>query len=325
LVALLLIFQTPCHDTNIQPQQPKKITSGKKQEILENRTSAPSVCGLLFRRILNLKVERGLNLTTEIALVLQNISYKYKLSILLAIVFTCLSRLVLLGSGSEHEWFRYFIPLLVGGTTGYFTGYFLDYRQKLLLLSRRTNSRLKKKLQEQRAREAWYTTLFKKNHSILILINSTTGLIEEANPSACEFYGYSIEQFKKMHISELNTLPGEVIDYEIVQAKIKGRQKLFSRHKLASGEERDVELFSESIVINGTSFLFLVVSDITDQKVLQGIIPVCSHCKQIRDDEGDWNQIEEYIQRHSEARFSHGLCPSCAQQHYPNLYEHQKN
>jgi PAS domain S-box-containing protein len=264
-------------------------------------------------------------MTTEIALALQSISYKYKLSILLAIVFTFLSRLVLLGSGNEHEWFRYFIPLIAGGTAGYFTGYFLEYRQKLLHLSLRTNSRLKKKLQEQRASKAWYTTLFKKNHSILLLINSTTGVIEEANPSACEFYGYSIEQVKKMHISELSALPREIIDCEIVPVKIAGRQKLFSRHKLASGEERDVELSSGSIVINGTSFLFLVVSDITDQKVLQGIIPVCAHCKQIRDDDGHWNQIEEYIQRHSNARFSHGLCPSCAQQHYPNLYEHRKN
>jgi len=264
-------------------------------------------------------------MTTEFALTLQKISYKYKLSILLAIVFTCLSRLVLPGSVGEHELFRYFIPVLLGGTTGYFTGYFLDYRQKLLLLSRRTNSRLKKKLQEQRLREAWYTALFKKSHSIFILINSTTGLIEEANPSACEFYGYSIEQLKKMHLSELSTLPREVIDYEILQAKIEGRQKLFSRHKLASGGERDVDLFSGSIVINGTSLLFLVVSDITDQKVLQGIIPVCAHCKQIRDNEGGWNQIEEYIQRHSEARFSHGLCPACAQQHYPSLFEHHNN
>lgn len=58
-------------------------------------------------------------------------------------------------------------------------------------------------------------------------------------------------------------------------------------------------------------------------KTLRGIIPICSHCKKIRDDEGYWEQIEAYISDHSEAQFSHGICPDCAQELYPdfNLYE----
>lgn len=56
-------------------------------------------------------------------------------------------------------------------------------------------------------------------------------------------------------------------------------------------------------------------------KTLRGIIPICSHCKQIRDDEGLWKQIEEYIRDHSEARFSHGICPSCLKKHYPQHFK----
>lgn len=55
-------------------------------------------------------------------------------------------------------------------------------------------------------------------------------------------------------------------------------------------------------------------------KILRGIIPICSHCKQIRDDEGSWSQMEAYIHAHSEAVFSHGICPSCMQEHYPKEY-----
>ncbi len=55
-------------------------------------------------------------------------------------------------------------------------------------------------------------------------------------------------------------------------------------------------------------------------KILRGIIPICSHCKQIRDDEGSWNQMEAYIHAHSEAVFSHGICPRCMQAHYPEEY-----
>jgi hypothetical protein len=46
-------------------------------------------------------------------------------------------------------------------------------------------------------------------------------------------------------------------------------------------------------------------------KTLKGIIPICSYCKNIRDDEGSWEQLESYIDEHSDAQFSHGICPKC--------------
>ena len=49
-------------------------------------------------------------------------------------------------------------------------------------------------------------------------------------------------------------------------------------------------------------------------KQLEGIIPICSYCKKIRDDHNSWNQLEQYISDHSEARFSHGICPHCAEE-----------
>ncbi len=54
-------------------------------------------------------------------------------------------------------------------------------------------------------------------------------------------------------------------------------------------------------------------------KRLSGLFPICSYCKQIRDDKGYWNQIEAYIQDHSEAEFSHSICQECAKKHYPDL------
>ncbi len=54
-------------------------------------------------------------------------------------------------------------------------------------------------------------------------------------------------------------------------------------------------------------------------KTLKGIVPICSSCKKIRDDQGFWNQIESYIRDHSEAEFSHGICPDCAKTLYPEL------
>ena len=54
-------------------------------------------------------------------------------------------------------------------------------------------------------------------------------------------------------------------------------------------------------------------------KILSGIVPICMHCKEIRDDKGYWNQIEKYITEHSEAHFSHGICDKCHKKHYPDL------
>jgi membrane-bound ClpP family serine protease len=56
-------------------------------------------------------------------------------------------------------------------------------------------------------------------------------------------------------------------------------------------------------------------------KILRGFLPICSSCKKIRDDQGYWNQIEGYIRDHSEAEFSHGICPECAVKLYPEFYE----
>jgi len=55
-------------------------------------------------------------------------------------------------------------------------------------------------------------------------------------------------------------------------------------------------------------------------KNLSGLLPICSSCKKIRDDNGYWNNLELYISEHSEAEFSHGMCPDCAQRLYPKYF-----
>ncbi|MBU4262512.1 MAG: cache domain-containing protein [Proteobacteria bacterium] len=56
-----------------------------------------------------------------------------------------------------------------------------------------------------------------------------------------------------------------------------------------------------------------------DIKTLQGIVPICAFCKQIRDDSGYWNQLEKYVSEHSHAEFSHAICPKCMAERYPDV------
>ena len=97
-----------------------------------------------------------------------------------------------------------------------------------------------------------------------------------------------------------------------------------------------------SVILNGREHLLESFLDITERKeaeeereklieelqdalaevkTLSGLLPICSSCKKIRDDKGYWNQIEAYIRDHSEAEFSHSICPECAKKLYPELYE----
>jgi len=97
---------------------------------------------------------------------------------------------------------------------------------------------------------------------------------------------------------------------------------------------------AEKVKLGGVNSLISVLVDITERKktqealrkerdklrtaiseikTLSGLVPICSHCKNIRDDQGYWNRIEKYIGERSDAQFSHSICPECAKKHYPDL------
>lgn len=59
-------------------------------------------------------------------------------------------------------------------------------------------------------------------------------------------------------------------------------------------------------------------------RILKGFLPICANCKKIRDDRGYWHQVESYIMAHSEAEFSHGICPECKEKLYPELFDDAK-
>ena len=189
-------------------------------------------------------------------------------------------------------------------------------------------------------RELIYRSLFETNISIMLLVDPENGKIIDANPSACHYYGYSKEAMQQMNISEINTLTKEEIRMEMEKARSEERNYFIFRHRLSNGGIRDVEVFSGPISRKGRTLLCSIVHDISERKkiekereevivqlqkalsevkTLRGFIPICASCKKIRDDKGYWNQIESYIQTHSEAEFSHSLCPECVKKLYPFL------
>jgi hypothetical protein len=64
-------------------------------------------------------------------------------------------------------------------------------------------------------------------------------------------------------------------------------------------------------------------SALANVRTLTGLLPICAHCKKIRDDHGYWTQIEQYVQARSAAEFTHGICPDCTRDHYPDVLRHR--
>ena len=86
------------------------------------------------------------------------------------------------------------------------------------------------------------------------------------------------------------------------------------------------ESFFESvcIAIIGAVIIRFTNNIFQRMKYLEGILPVCASCKKIRDEKNNWHQIESYIHERSDAEFSHGICPECAEKLYPDFNPYKK-
>ena len=105
---------------------------------------------------------------------------------------------------------------------------------------------------------------------------------------------------------------GKIIHLEIFGSKINlaGKPSV-SGSILDITERKQVEKDRDKLILD-------LQKSLSEVKTLRGFLPICSHCKKIRDDKGYWNQIELYIQKHSGTEFSHGICPECAKMYYPD-------
>lgn len=113
------------------------------------------------------------------------------------------------------------------------------------------------------SRAAHYRALFDGNAMSLLLIDAVDGSIVDANASACEFYGWTRGQLRTKQIFEINTLSEEEILAVMERAARQNKRHFDFQHRLASGEVRDVEVFSAPIMLNGRKLLYSSVVDVT--------------------------------------------------------------
>ena len=124
---------------------------------------------------------------------------------------------------------------------------------------------------EQKIRESErrYRGLFQMVHLPMFLLDPSDGSIIDANPAACQFYGYTPEQITAMKITQINTLDPSIVCREMGRAAVGDANHFFFKHRLANGTIRDVEVFACGINISDRSFLYTVVYDITERKRME--------------------------------------------------------
>lgn len=117
-----------------------------------------------------------------------------------------------------------------------------------------------------RESEERYRQMFDGNQSVKLIIDSETLQIVNANPAACKFYGYSFEEFKTKYIYEVNTASIEEIRKAVIKARKNPKNHYISKHRLASGEIRDVEIFSNLLEVKNKKYFYSIIYDITERK-----------------------------------------------------------
>jgi hypothetical protein len=154
---------------------------------------------------------------------------------------------------------------------------------------------------------------------------------------------------------ETNKIAEILIQYE---KSAKEREiELLKKEKLIAGLNLDKQKYQFNLSVGGLVFLFVVIlllyftnrrtkaskslveqkneelkslnavleEKIGEVKALSGLLPICSSCKKIRNDAGYWEQLEGFISKNSSAKFSHGICPDCANELYPEYMRIKKS
>ncbi len=188
--------------------------------------------------------------------------------------------------------------------------------------------------------EAHYKNLMERANDGVLVVNMERR-ITDANEQACRGFGYTLDELRTMHIEELHpadTRPEVIAQFESLRRTGSARFEVLNIRK--DGSLVPNEISERFVSVGGDEYVLKFVRDISERKhaehereqlvnelqtalaqvkTLGGLIPICSSCKKIRDDKGYWNVLEAYLIEHSDAQFTHGICPDCRQKLYPSL------
>ncbi len=123
--------------------------------------------------------------------------------------------------------------------------------------------------QELRLSEERFRKLFENHAAVMLVLDPDTGNIVDANRASADFYGWSVEELKTMHIQQLNPVSVKEIRNNLEKSRSAKQNRFFFRHRCSDGSLRDVDVFTSTIEIAGKKFLYAIVFDITESKLAE--------------------------------------------------------
>ena len=123
--------------------------------------------------------------------------------------------------------------------------------------------------EELRLSETRYKTFFEGNNSIILLVDPLTGTLRDANPAACQYYGWTKQELCGLNIVDINTLNMDEINAEMQLAIQEHRRHFNFKHRLANGQLRDVEVYSGPMEYGAETLLYSIIHDVTERKEAQ--------------------------------------------------------
>jgi len=217
----------------------------------------------------------------------------------------------------------------------------LDGKKKNDLIVKLDESLAKEKEIHERFR-----SLFDMATDSIVLIDPQTKRIVDCNVTAYEKLGYSKEALLSLSIYDIciesrtdaikdnfnAQLSGEKTSAETVFIKKSGATfpVEVTSNMIEIGNTKIIQSFARDISVRRSMeeekerIMIDLKTALSEIRTLRGILPLCSFCKKIRNDEGYWEQVDVYIDKHSMADISHGVCPDCLEKHYPDYAEKLK-
>lgn len=125
---------------------------------------------------------------------------------------------------------------------------------------------IEEKLKESEER---YRRMFQGNHAPMLLIDPTNTAIMDANPAACDYYGWNHEELIKMRMNEISSVSTEDIKTEMLLALKESKNHFYCQHRLKDGSIRDVEIYCGPLYLGGKELLFSIILDITERKIVE--------------------------------------------------------
>ncbi len=110
-----------------------------------------------------------------------------------------------------------------------------------------------------------YRSMFYSNHALMLFIDPVTMDVVDANPAACAFYGYSLEEFTQLKLSDIHTLSAKALELDVQNAFTGERDFFPTQHRLRNQEIRNVEIYSGPITVDGRALLYSIVHDVTER------------------------------------------------------------